>query len=455
MRNIVSLIFLFVLIVSCSNNDDEWKNENGNPADILGDSYDKLIEKYMFVGNFQEGTIIVEKDGKFGLLNFDGDNVLPCEYDSITELKESSRIIRKEGKYGIVNYDASFIAECIHDSCLVPSPQYAPVKLNNKWGIINRKGEKIIQYKYEDVSQYDDSIFVAQYNGKYGIVDYTGRTLIDFKCDWIEARDYNTATYLVIDGKVAIANHEYKQVTEPIFSASMFERYDHDGYASLKLLGNGKYGLVHVESGKTIVPFEYDNIGWYSEGLVRVCKNDKWGYMDNKGNLAIPLKFNDAEDFSEGYALVGTFYANKVCAGGLMTENHYGFINKKGEVVIPFKFADQHWLLIDGFHCGLAAMGDYQPNNIYAGKLGYIDKTGTFVIKPQYDSADSFFMGLAVVGIDDREGVINSKGEIIIPLNYESIWINHRDSIITFDNKTYKIIGEGKVSQVQGFEAAP
>lgn len=448
MRHILPIVCLLFLSIACTSNRDEWKKQNGNPTDILGDDYDELIQEYSFVGNFQEGSIIVKKNGKFGLLDFNGDNLLPCEYDTITDLKRDSRVLRKAGKYGIINYDGSVIAECIHDSCLIPSPQYAPVKLNGKWGIVNRAGEKVIQYKYEDISDYDDTIFVAQYNGKYGIVDYTDHTLVDFKCDWIEARIYNTATYLVIDGKIAIANYEYKQVTEPLFSVSLIGHYDQDGYASLKLLNNNKYGMVRVEDGETVVPFEYDDMGWYSENLVRVCKDEKWGYVDNKGNVIIPLKYADAKDFSEGYALVGTFYAMKYCIGGLMQENHYGFIDKKGKIVIPIKFADQSMCSNDGFHCGLAAIGEYRSDNILAGKIGYIDKSGDYIIKPQFDHASSFFMGLAMVEKDERNGIINTKGEIVMPLSYDNGWISERDSTIILDNITYKIVGNGKIKRI-------
>lgn len=434
--------------MACSSSEKEWKSKNGNPADILSDSYDKLVEKYKFVANFEEGTVIVISGAKYGLISYDGECVLPCEYDTITAIEKSSRIVRKNGKYGIVEYNANFIADCKFDSCLTPSPRFCPVMINGKWGIVNREGEKIISYKYDDLTEYNDTVFVAKYNGKYGIITYEDKPLIDFKCDRINMQPFGNASYLEIDGKIAVANSHYKQVTEPLFGVSILDHFDKDGCASLRNASTSKCGLVEVETGKTLIPFEYDEIGCYSEGLVRVCKNEKWGYVNKKGNVIIPLKYNDAKDFSEGLAFVGDFYANKICKGGLMTENHYGFIDKTGNVVIPFKFADQSLCDNDGFHCGLAAIGERRSDNIFAGKIGYIDKTGNFVINPQFDSAGSFFMGMAVVEKNNRTGVINSKGEIIIPYNYESGWISESDSTINLDFDTiYKIIGIGKVAK--------
>jgi len=36
------------------------------------------------------------------------------------------------------------------------------------------------------------------------------------------------------------------------------------------------------------------------------------------------------------------------------------------------------------------------------GKFGYIDRNGNFVIEPQFDAADSFSEGLALVLIDKK-----------------------------------------------------
>ena len=55
-------------------------------------------------------------------------------------------------------------------------------------------------------------------------------------------------------------------------------------------------------------------------------------------------------------------------------------------------------------------------------KWGYINKDGTFVIKPQYDNAMDFQdNGLAIVGKGNLSGVIDRYGRIIVPLKYGSI----------------------------------
>ena len=55
-------------------------------------------------------------------------------------------------------------------------------------------------------------------------------------------------------------------------------------------------------------------------------------------------------------------------------------------------------------------------------KWGYINKDGTFVIKPQYDNAMDFQdNGLAIVGKGNLSGIIDRYGRFIVPLKFSSI----------------------------------
>ncbi len=51
--------------------------------------------------------------------------------------------------------------------------------------------------------------------------------------------------------------------------------------------------------------------------------------------------------------------------------------------------------------------------------MGYIDKSGRFTIAPQYDWADSFSAGLAVVRTEGLTGFIDKSGRVVIDIKYE------------------------------------
>jgi len=55
------------------------------------------------------------------------------------------------------------------------------------------------------------------------------------------------------------------------------------------------------------------------------------------------------------------------------------------------------------------------------GRWGYVDKTGTWIVKPQFSRAEPFKMGLAAVQQNDKWGFIDSKGNWIIQPRFEDV----------------------------------
>jgi hypothetical protein len=165
-----------------------------------------------------------------------------------------------------------------------------------------------------------------------------------------------------------------------------------------------------------------------------VASQARTGYIDKDGNWAIPPKYSWANEFSEGFASVDA---------GLGGESKLGFIDRKGLEVVPPQY---DW--VRSFSCGLAAVGrkvngtfkcgyiGHDGNIATAltldevhpladgmgrikqdGKYGFVDSTGKIVIVPQYEGADDFFGGLALVTVH-RDGkalntCINASGKII------------------------------------------
>ena len=84
-----------------------------------------------------------------------------------------------------------------------------------------------------------------------------------------------------------------------------------------------------------------------------------------------------------------------------------GFINSRGRIVIPAKFDD-----VLHFQDGIA------PVKVGA-KWGYINESGSFIIEPRFDDARNFLVGLGAVKVGDRWGFVNTKGEFKIPLRYD------------------------------------
>ena len=166
-----------------------------------------------------------------------------------------------------------------------------------------------------------------------------------------------------------------------------------EGLAAVKL--KGKQGFID-KSGKEVVPIKYDNIGGFHEGLAFVELNGKFGFVDKSGTEVVPLKYDRAEFFSEGHAAVEL-------------KGKWGFIDKSGKEVVPLKY-DDVW----GFKEGLA-------NVSLNGKKNYINKSGKEVVPQKYDYMYHFHEGLLRVELNGKLGFVDKSGKVAVPLKYDYV----------------------------------
>ena len=171
------------------------------------------------------------------------------------------------------------------------------------------------------------------------------------------------------------------------------------------------------ESGKLVIPVEHaadisDHVIDYrdfKEGMVAVYKNEKYGYLNTAGKLAIPYLYQSAGDFHDGLAVVSK-------------NDKYGVIDKTGKTVVPFKF---NWL--DSYSEGLAKYSTVAMG-LEEGEYGYIDQSGKIAIPPKFGAAMAFSEGLAAVRIDSGEtskwGIIDKSGKVVIAPKYDQVYLD-------------------------------
>ncbi len=85
----------------------------------------------------------------------------------------------------------------------------------------------------------------------------------------------------------------------------------------------------------------------------------------------------------------------------------YGYIDEKGQVIVKPKY-DLAYNLNEG-------MAAFRIN----GKYGYIDQKGIEIIPPKYDQTWKFIGGYAAVRLDEKYGFVDKTGKEVIPLIYE------------------------------------
>lgn len=104
-------------------------------------------------------------------------------------------------------------------------------------------------------------------------------------------------------------NRSFQWVIQPQFTNyfysgvnAAYQLFGDTGLAMVQKDG-GKYGAVD-KSGKTVIPFEYDELWPVNDGLILFQSNGKYGYMDAATlQTVIPAQYQKATGFNNGLAV--------------------------------------------------------------------------------------------------------------------------------------------------------
>jgi WG containing repeat len=284
-----------------------------------------------------------------------------------------------------------------------------PVEHDKKCGYIDKTGRLIIPFQFDSAGDFSEGLAAVGIKEKTGYIDKTGKFVIPPR--FTEGFRFSEGLAVVLirlvgrEGITSFYKYGYidksgKVVIQPPQDPESLKwfSYAHKGLSfseGLAYMAHGKLGYID-KAGKPIIPPKYNDVQPFSEGLAAVKLEDKYGYIDRSGEMVIPPRFEDAGPFSEGLAPA-------------RNGNQWVYIDKSGKLVIT----GGEFVLARAFSEGLAAV--IGKND----KYGYIDKTGKFVIQPQFTRAGDFSEGLApVMPIGaiwpGNLAYINQKGQIVI-----------------------------------------
>jgi hypothetical protein len=95
-------------------------------------------------------------------------------------------------------------------------------------------------------------------------------------------------------------------------------------------------------TGRVVIPMQFKDAQYFSEGLAAVEADGKWGYIDRNGQMVIPPQFHKAKAFKNGRARVE------------VTPDSWRYIDRTGKLAIDIDFK---WsIYARDFSEGLAAI---------------------------------------------------------------------------------------------------
>ena len=206
-------------------------------------------------GGAARGMAIVEREDRFGLIDSKGDPLLPTVYTEIDfEATDSLYRLFSGTQYGVALHNGEIILEAIYDNIHIERHSII-FSLNGKFGALDFNGKTIVSMEFDHVSE--EIFFLQTKKGNtFGLIDTMGRQLIS-----------NADEIKYSYGCIFVKRNE------------LWEGIDFDG--------NQLFSSIYEQVGDKFI-----------DGLLRVQKNGKWGFINEKGEVKIPIIYDSAKDYS-------------------------------------------------------------------------------------------------------------------------------------------------------------
>lgn len=224
----------------------------------------------------------------------------------------------------------------------------------------------------------------AQFDGIHGY----------FSCGWILVQE---------DGDLKFIDKRNKNSK----AVEAEEVYDGAFYYNYQRFAEDKYIGMWDNDFAVVINADYEALGAPSaDKLVYFAEDpnddEGWGYLDMKGNVAIPAQWYSAHQFVDGMAVVCEKKGTKE-----EPKYYYGIINKKGSYILE---PQKNYIESVG--------EDRFVLEKSSGKAVLCDKNLT-EYGSSYDRIDAFSCGLARVYKNEKGyGFIDAEGNEVIPCKY-------------------------------------
>ncbi len=293
---------------------------------------------------------------KFGYIDKSGDFVIPPQFDDGSYYSEGLAAVKIDGEHGFIDKNGDFAIPLQFEWATGFSDGLAPVYIRDKHGYIDKSGTIVIPPMFEQGEQFSEGLAYVKTETQNGYIDTTGA--------WALIPPPHYLCFAPFCDGLSVAD-----VCED-------DELNDEGY----LTDWGCTGKGYIDkTGAIVIPPQFREVDDFSEGLAHVViKDGTHAFIDKTGEVAVTFDFDFALRFYQPY-----FSEGLVSIG---IDKKYGFADKTGAIVIEPQF-DRVYRFSDGVAC--ACIDD---------KWGYIDKTGAWVIEPREWLVYEFSEGLAMVG---------------------------------------------------------
>src|SRR5699024_8185048 len=367
----------------------------------------------------QELNYVVPPENNYSYISSYSNGLAKVEIDY-----DSTGFLNSSGKLVVsVPYNYNYTGNFHNDRAFFETK----VDGDYKKGFFNKKGKVVIPPIYDKVKNFSNNRAAVKKDDRWKIIDRQGKTVM--------------TDSLLITTRTIISAYSHSSRQEdrepPSFNNGL-----------IRVKRKGEYGYADT-TGKIVIAFKYESAENFKDGMAVVSpadaesENYNWKLINTSGEVGYDFKDNQFPQFDTYFSSDGKIIFMEERRGKRMIHHKYGVVNSKGEDIVQPTYSRKPFPYSNGV--AIFQVNGKQSDN----KDGYmlvIDSTGTILSKigfqtkygTMYDSGHTFHDGLLAVKIQvngegTKWGYINKKGEFIIKPQFNTAlnFQNDRAVVIT------------------------
>lgn len=258
---------------------------------------------------------IVQKAGKQGIVDLEGNSILKPEYDNVliagdeiqAQKDGNTKVFDKKGEPKNKESEIAYVP-------VADGKYYITMTKDNQYGIVDKDKKSRIATEYAYVEYAFEDYFIVTREGKIGIVDATtGENKVPFIYQVIQKIEgsfvlqaINTQT-----NTTEFYNKEMKK-TASVENATIFAQGTY-----IKVLSDKQ--RIYLDLNGNIV----ENTQLFAQNALFAKKqNDKWGFVDKSGNQKVEAIYDMVTEL------------NRYGFAGIQLNGKWGVIDAKGNILV-------------------------------------------------------------------------------------------------------------------------
>jgi len=304
-----------------------------------------IAPRYVYGDRFEGGYAVVGNGTKFGIINVQGDTIVPIRLDGALRFRDG----------------------------------YAAVQVEDRVGFVDVRGEVVIPLDFAMVRSFHQGYAAFKSPAEEGRPSFYGYIDKRGEIAWSDRAGQVTALGDFNENLAAVQIGEKWGYLSRRFRGEIAPQYDEvrdftNGLAAVRV--GEKWGYIDTR-GQWVIEPAYDDADDFDDTYAMVKVGEQWGFIDKRGRWAIEPRFDYAEPFFREYARVSM-------------EPNFGYVDVSGRAmwnpavagVVPGESELEQKPWLSASQAGLAVasaspIGPYIAEHEYEEQLPLDDAPGT------------------------------------------------------------------------------